>query len=569
MLRRIAAGLMVVGTAGLVWSLFSIPQITERKGPATVGLTGLSDVMQSREVVGRAFLKAKHPVDVEEDAWSFGADAIPNEAVVVYHDVAQLEEIQELSRSLGFSIVATIDELGYARLRGTGSAFSALAERGYEIDGNYEVGLPPVSEDELSNFLDHDLIGFESGVLQFLGIPQDNSEWGAGVRVAVLDTGVADHPALAGAHIRSTDLVIPSLGGLETYGDTKAVAAQSIERPDPGRGGMDENGHGTAVVYQLVGRDGYDTGVVPEIEVLSLRILDEGGRGDTFTLAKGVMAAVQEDVHIINLSLGTHRDSPVLHRAIRFADGKGILMVAAAGNDGTADVAYPASYPEVVSVAAVDARDRRAPFSNFGKVDVSAPGFGLPSAWLDESYVYLDGTSGATPLVTGAVARLISRDPTLTPEEIREILATTSNDLGRPGHDPFHGAGRIDVARMERRDIAGIYDLAITDFVFSGDSASAVSIGLLVGMQNRGTEAVENAGLRIHFGDELVADEVVNLGVNEVYSVRVLVPMLLLREPEGLVIQAEAFLPEGFDDARLFDNLREEKVVVTSATPVR
>ncbi len=557
---------MVGGTVGLIWSLISIPQMTERKGSAVAGFPDLREAVPT-ETNSRKLPAPWRPegsAEERHEAWVVEADALPNEAVVMYRDVAQLAKIRELGGRLGFSITAQVDELGYARLRGEDRAFSALASRGYEIEGNYEVRLPPISEDELAHPFDHELVGFESGVLQFLGAPEDNSDWGKGVHVAVLDTGVANHPALAGARIRSTDLVVPMEVGGKATGYAGAVVSQSIEHPDPTRAGIDENGHGTAVVYQLVARDGYDTGMVPEASVMSLRILDGDGRGDTFTLAKGIVTAVQEGARVINLSLGTPHDLPALRRAIDYAESRGVVIVAAAGNDGTANVAYPASYPEVVSVAAVDARDRRAPFSNYGKVDVSAPGFGLPSAWLNDSYVYLDGTSGATPLVTGAIVRLLSRDPTLTPQSVRDILAGTSNDLGRPGHDPFYGAGRIDVARMERRGTFGIYDLAVTDFVFSGDTASASSIGLVIGVQNRGTALVRGGWLQIHFGGELVMEERVNLRINQVEAVQLLVDMDLLRQAEGLVIEAKVVLPEGLDDARPSDNVRQEHVFVQS-----
>ncbi len=463
----------------------------------------------------------------------FGPDALPGEAVVLLDHLRDIESFRDLAEDFGLELVGVIDELGMARLRGSAADLRRFAEAGYEMEGNFRVTIPPlVGDDEQPDFFGGELVGFESGVLRFLGVPEDNGTWGEGVRIAVLDTGVGNHPALEGARIRSMDLL------------------------DPSRGGIDDNGHGTAVVYHLLARDEFDTGMVPGADVLSLRVLHNDGTGDSFTLAQGIITAVNEGADIINLSLGTRSDSSVLRAAVDFALSRNVTIVAAAGNDGVEGAVFPAAYTDVFSVAAVDARDRRAPFSNFGKVDMVAPGYGLPSGWLDGEYVSLGGTSAAAPLVTGAVARLLSVEPALTPREVRAVVESASNDLGAPGRDAYHGAGRIDVARMERRNQPGIHDLAVTDFSFSGEGASRDTVVLSVGFQNRGTEPVSGARARLFLGDILVADERVDLSVGEVRALRSLVNMAQLAHKEGLTMRAEILPPAGITDARPADNIR-------------
>lgn len=530
MIRWLTAGFMLGGTALLFALLLLLPPAGMEESLEEASSSATETVGHVRPLIRGD--RGMHALP-EAGALDFGPDAVPGEAVLFLGGLRDAQSIRELVESHGLELVAVVDELGFARVRGSPESLARFARSGYDLEGNFRVSLPPRVGDEGPDFFGGELVGFESGVLGFLGVPEDNHAWGAGVVVAVLDTGVGDHPALEGARIRSMDLL------------------------DPSRGGIDDNGHGTAVVYHLVARDGFDTGMVPQADVLSLRVLENDGTGDSFTLAFGILTAVNEGADVINLSLGTRSDSSILRAAIDYAVSRDVMIIAAAGNDGVEGAAYPAAYPDVFSVAAVDARDRRAPFSNFGKVDAVAPGYGLPSAWLDGEYVSLGGTSAAAPLVTGAVARLLSNDPGMKPPELREVLRRTSNDLGPPGPDPFHGAGRIDVARMERRNEPGIVHLAVTDFFFSGDEGQrGTSVVLSAGFQNRGTEPVSGARARLFLGEILVADERVDLAVGDVHALRTLVNLSQLTHRDGLKMRAEIIPPPGVRDSRPDDNIR-------------
>lgn len=533
MIRWLTAGFMLGGTALLFVLLLLLPPAGLEES-LEVGASAVVDEAERVHPVIRGD-RGLHALP-EAGALDFGPDAVPGEAVLFLGDLRDAKSIREVVESHGLELVAVVDELGFARVRGDPESLARLARAGYELEGNFRVSLPPLVGDDAPDFFGGELVGFESGVLRFLGVPADNHTWGEGVVIAVLDTGVGDHPALEGARIRSMDLL------------------------DPSRGGIDDNGHGTAVVYHLVARDGFDTGMVPQADVLSVRVLENDGTGDSFTLAFGILTAVNEGADVINLSLGTRSDSSILRAAIDYALSRDVMIVAAAGNEGVEGAAYPAAYPDVFSVAAVDARDRRTPFSNFGKVDAVAPGYGLPSGWLDGEYVSLGGTSAAAPLVTGAVARLLSNEPGMKPRDLRQVLQGTSNDLGPPGPDPFHGAGRIDVARMERRNEPGIYHLAVTDFFFTGDEhQQGGPVVLSAGFQNRGTEPVSGARARLFLGEILVADERVDLAVGEVHAIRTLVNLSQLTHRDGLKMRAEIIPPPGMRDSRPDDNIRESR----------
>ena len=126
----------------------------------------------------------------------------------------------------------------------------------------------------------------------------------------------------------------------------------------------------------------------------------------------------------------------------------GSLLVAAAGNDGDGTIEYPAGLDQVVSVAAIDARDGVAPFSNENSdVELAAPGVDILSTKLGGGYISYSGTSMATPHVAGAAALLWARTPRATASSVRRRLDAAVDDLGAPGRDPAYGYGVVDLAK--------------------------------------------------------------------------------------------------------------------------
>jgi type VII secretion-associated serine protease mycosin len=269
---------------------------------------------------------------------------------------------------------------------------------------------------------------------------------GADITVAVLDTGVdADHQDLRGAVLDGTDFV-----------------RRGAEEGDPlwGR-------HGTAMAGIIAGRGhgpGGESGVIgvaPQARILPVRVLleeSDPARGDEpaapgNAVARGIRWAVEQGADIINLSLGddseSARPNPEEDAAIRYALEQGVVVVASAGNGGEDGdpVSYPAGYPGVIAVTAVDRSGSRASFSTRRwYATVSAPGKDVIIAAPGDGYMQGWGTSAAAAFVSGAVALIRSAHPQLTPAQIRQLLAQTAQDRPEGGHSTDLGAGVIDPA---------------------------------------------------------------------------------------------------------------------------
>ncbi len=152
-------------------------------------------------------------------------------------------------------------------------------------------------------------------------------------------------------------------------------------------------------------------GVAPASEILDFRVADSKGRGDVANVAQGIMQAVDAGARLINISLGTSADAVMLRQAVAYAQSRGVVIVAAAGNEQETQLAYPAAYAGVISVAAVDAQGRQAYFSNSGEgLTIAAPGVGIISGYSDNKTVIGNGTSQAAAITSGAISALLSRN---------------------------------------------------------------------------------------------------------------------------------------------------------------
>ena len=233
-------------------------------------------------------------------------------------------------------------------------------------------------------------------------------------KVAVLDTGVQiDHPDLRPNLWENTK--DPSNG----RDDDKNGVIDDRYGGDivDGKGsGDDRQGHGTHVAGIIGARGDNDRGVTGlcwNVKIVAVRVLDADGHGSTSDFIAGIDYAIKAGAKVINCSFGGSSGSETFRDAIERAREKGVLVVAAAGNDGeNADVhpAYPAAYPDanVLSVAATNSKDKLASFSNFGAktVDLAAPGDHIASTFWHSDYAYMSGTSMATPYVAAAAAML-------------------------------------------------------------------------------------------------------------------------------------------------------------------
>ncbi|HXT14984.1 MAG TPA: S8 family serine peptidase [Gemmatimonadaceae bacterium] len=229
------------------------------------------------------------------------------------------------------------------------------------------------------------------------------------VHIAVLDTGVnLDHQELEGKLLPGADFV--DLEGLDTTGFIGDFMGYD-DVPE------DEVGHGTHVSGIIAARGvAMDEGVAPDCRIMPVRVLATMKSGDRLVGAgiidninTGIKWAVDHGAHVINMSLGIrHAGGGLPHEdVIRYALTKNVTVVAASGNDGTAERYYPGALPGVIAVGAVDPSGVVTPFTSYGApITVVAPGTNIYSSFAHNTYAVASGTSQAAPFVTGAVALL-------------------------------------------------------------------------------------------------------------------------------------------------------------------
>lgn len=234
----------------------------------------------------------------------------------------------------------------------------------------------------------------------------------------------------------------------------------------------DDYGHGTHVAGTITQTTNNNFGVAGvaygSVNILPVKVLDAFGRyGSCDIIADGVNYAVKKGADIINLSLGGKGDCPELKSAVENAQKKAVV-VAACGNMKESKCRYPAAYEETISVGAIAPDEQKAWYSNYGDtLDIMAPGGDFPKdsskpVWYkariyqqsfldmpDEIQFVGDiGTSMAAPHVAGVAALLLSQNPELKPEEVKNILECTAKDLGSKGKDNDYGYGLIDAAKV-------------------------------------------------------------------------------------------------------------------------
>jgi hypothetical protein len=277
------------------------------------------------------------------------------------------------------------------------------------------------------------------------------SNAGAGVKVAIIDSGINyGHPDLDANYVVGYDFVNDDGNPMDDYGHGTHVA---------GTVAAEDNGFGVV-------------GVAPEASIYALKVLDSGGYGSWSDIVAAVQWCVDNGMHVANLSLGTSRDpGGIVQAAFDTAEAAGVVIVAAAGNDGNPpgkgnSVDYPGAYDSVIAVAATDSVDNRASWSSTGdQVELAAPGVSVLSTWDDRDsssapqpicvdgvcyYKYGSGTSMAAPHVAGTAALVIASGITdangngRINDEVRSQLQETADDIGAPGRDPQYGFGLVD-----------------------------------------------------------------------------------------------------------------------------
>ncbi|GAA1381113.1 S8 family serine peptidase [Catellatospora chokoriensis] len=247
---------------------------------------------------------------------------------------------------------------------------------------------------------------------------------GKGVKVGVIDSGVdATHPDLRGS--------------VEAGGDfSRAGAGDSL---------TDTDGHGTSMASLIAGH-GQIKGVAPAAKIVSIKVSD-GFSGSATAVGQAITWASEHGIRIVSISSGYDSDDLVLQQAVTKARGKGMIIVAAAGNKPDATtVQYPAAYNGVIAVGATDKNGNLSNKSVSGpQLLLAAPGDSLSTAHRDKRRVITTGTSNSAALVAGAAALVLAAHPDISAEELTRRLTSTATDKGPAGRDDQYGYGIINI----------------------------------------------------------------------------------------------------------------------------
>ncbi len=394
-------------------------QSSDQKQTVEGILSGKSAVITKRVTAGISVVKIPAGTSVQafcEQLKSQGILAQPN-YVYTINDAGDIENFDDYKKVPG----------DYTKDKGAPDDVSAKAD----------------PEEDLSVYVN------EQGVLSATPTPNDkliNDQWhlekidtykawsylsgytsGSGVLVAIIDTGIdLAHP----------DLKNNIVGGACFTGENST--------------GMDNEGHGTHVagIVAAQANNGIGvSGVAPGASLYAIKVLDRYGSGYTDDIISGVYHAVDIGADVMNMSYGSYYYDYAEEDAVDYAVSNGVVAVAASGNENTFVEHYPSDFESVIAVNATDINDEKSSFSCYGELkDISAPGSDIMSTLYSKTYASFNGTSMASPVVTGVVALMLDADPGLSVSEVKSILYSTTEDLGLPGKDNIFANGRVNAA---------------------------------------------------------------------------------------------------------------------------
>lgn len=265
----------------------------------------------------------------------------------------------------------------------------------------------------------------------YLGTIWAPEGWGittgsAEIPIAIIDSGVdPDHSDLVSK-------LIPGYNFVDGNTDTRDVL-----------------GHGTAVAGSAAAATDNSNGIAGVAwlnPVMPLVVLNSNNWATYYDIARAINYAADKGVRVINISIGGSSYSSTLQNAADYAWSKGAIIFASAGNSSSDTPNYPAACNNVMAVSATDSNDKLASFSSFGNwIDISAPGSYIYTTKDGGGYGYWNGTSFASPITAGLAALIFSVEPSLTNQQVYDLLTQHAYDLGDPGFDPYFGHGRINV----------------------------------------------------------------------------------------------------------------------------
>ncbi|GBC83284.1 Thermophilic serine proteinase [bacterium HR10] len=400
-----------------------------------------SEFQRARELAREAEELAEEARELAEGEDS--RDSVEDEVVFEATTPAQVETI---AARYGLTVLERIEGTGIARARipqgaNVGQILASLRTDPdvVQSEPNFLLQTPEVAQKTVI-FIDQKTVIFIDGSSPAAYFDQSAGARiglaaahriarGAGVTVAVIDTGVdRTHPALR-------HRLAPGM-----FDFIEGDADPSEAAGGPGFG------HGTFVA-------GIVALVAPEAKILPLRAFTAEGVSTSFTVARAIRYALAQGAQVLNLSFGMLGFSRLIDGALEEARARGVIAVASAGNDGQEVPHYPASDESVLAVAATDAADRKANFSNYGRhVDLSAPGVGVYSAYPGALFGWASGTSFAAAFVSGSAALVLSALPASvrarSRSQVIRILQDSASDIRGVNPRPYWGklgSGRLHV----------------------------------------------------------------------------------------------------------------------------
>ena len=381
------------------------------------------------------------------------SDSSPQQILVKFKPGTSLPEVAQIHRQLGGQVKETIPGIGVQVV--TVPKGQAVAKaKAYSSNARVAYGEP-------------DFLAQAAGSP---GDPYFRLQWGltkveapqawrvttgsSSINIAILDSGVdLDHPDLANKVISNINFSSSATVD-DVYGHGTHVAGIAAA--------MTDNSIGVAGL-------GYSS------TIMNVKVLGDSGSGSYSGVASGIIWAADNGAEVINMSLGGSSGSSTLEDAVNYAWSEGVVVVASAGNSGSTTPSYPAYYTNCIAVAATDANDAKASWSNYGDwVDVAAPGVSIYSTLKDNGYGYKSGTSMASPHVAGLAALVFTTvsdtngDGKLN-DEVRSQIEANCDDIDVPGI----GHGRINAAQAVGS--VPVLPGGITGQVTDAEDGSAIS----------------------------------------------------------------------------------------------
>jgi thermitase len=371
-------------------------------------------------------------IDTLTANYSVAGEASSSSLLVKYKSSVSEAARSKINVGLGGASTRHIKELGVDVVQVTSTESLGETIKKFKARGEVEYAEPNYLAKRFLN--PNDTLFTKQWGLQKIDAPKawDISQGGYSP-IAIIDTGIAASQADLSGYVQS---------GFNFVNDTSNT--------------HDDNGHGTHVAGIVSAASNNGTGVASigfKGGLLPVKVLDSTGAGTYGDVATGIVYAADKGAKVLNLSLGGSSSSRTLQDAVKYAQSKGSVVVAAAGNNGNSTPVYPAAYPGVIAVSASTQDDTLASFSSYGThIYVAAPGVSIVSTYNSGGYATLSGTSMAAPTVAGLIGLALSKGATSIPTIVSD-LKTTSDKVGSYAYDSngwnqYFGYGRINAAKL-------------------------------------------------------------------------------------------------------------------------